>query len=151
LIRLLNVLAKSGRTIISTIHQPSSEIFLEFDKLMLMVDANVVYNDGARKSIDYFRELGMAVSVHSNLLDHYVKMIIKNKEGITLHYMERVRITKKIKSQKSSRRRSNSSRKTTKEGRPRSTIVSRRPSIKIKKTTTRLAGGQMCYLMKGPS
>lgn len=87
LIRLLNGLAKAGRTVISTIHQPSSEIFLEFDKLMLMVDGNVVYNGGAMDSIAYFRSIGMAVPIHSNPLDHYMKLM--NKEGIALQYMER--------------------------------------------------------------
>lgn len=54
---------------------------------MLMVDGNVVYNGGAIDSIAYFRQLGMAVPVHCNPLDHYMK--IMNKEGIALQYMEK--------------------------------------------------------------
>ena len=52
---------------------------------MLMVDGHVVYNGGAYDSIEYFRALGMAVPVHSNPLDHYMKLM--NKEGIALQYM----------------------------------------------------------------
>lgn len=40
---ILKNLAKSGRTIISTIHQPSSEIFSVFDKLMLLVQGEIIY------------------------------------------------------------------------------------------------------------
>ena len=42
-INILKNLAKAGRTIISTIHQPSSEIFGTFDKLLLMVQGNIIY------------------------------------------------------------------------------------------------------------
>jgi ABC-type multidrug transport system ATPase subunit len=44
LIKLLNRLArKEGKTIISTIHQPSSQAFALFDRLILMQDGNIVY------------------------------------------------------------------------------------------------------------
>lgn len=44
LIRFLNRLAKQGRTVISTIHQPSSEIFMEFHHIVLMVDGHIIYD-----------------------------------------------------------------------------------------------------------
>ena len=37
LMMFLNEVTKNGRTIVSTIHQPSSEIFNQFDELILMV------------------------------------------------------------------------------------------------------------------
>jgi len=42
-VNILKNLAKSGRTVISTIHQPSSEIFGTFDKLLLMVQGKIIY------------------------------------------------------------------------------------------------------------
>lgn len=36
LMQILKNLADSGRTIIQTIHQPNSEIFEKFDRLMLL-------------------------------------------------------------------------------------------------------------------
>ena len=80
-------MAEGGRTIVSTIHQPSSEIFQEFDKLMLMVDGHIVYNGDSSESINYFSELGMPVPIHSNRIDFYMKAL--NKEGIMLSYVER--------------------------------------------------------------
>ena len=73
-------MANSGRTIVSTIHQPSSEIFLQFDKLLLMVDGNIVYNGETKNSMDYFRSIGKPVPIHANPLDYYMRMM--NKEGI---------------------------------------------------------------------
>ena len=43
IVKLLNRQARKGRTIISTIHQPSSEAFLYFDRLILMMDGHIVY------------------------------------------------------------------------------------------------------------
>lgn len=40
---IMKSLAKNGRTVISTIHQPSSEIFGMFDKLILLVQGEVIY------------------------------------------------------------------------------------------------------------
>ena len=40
---LLRDMANSGRTVVSVIHQPSTEIFSEFDKLILICKGNIVY------------------------------------------------------------------------------------------------------------
>lgn len=42
-LELLKMLAESGRNVVSTIHQPSSEIFNQFDNLLLMVRGNIIY------------------------------------------------------------------------------------------------------------
>ena len=87
LIKLLNGLAESGKTVVSTIHQPSSELFSLFDKIILMVDGHVIYHDDAKKSINYFKKIGMPIPLHSNPVEHYMELL--NKEGIMLHYIER--------------------------------------------------------------
>ena len=43
LMMLIKKLASEGRTIISTIHQPSSDIFNSFDKLILLVEGHSIY------------------------------------------------------------------------------------------------------------
>ena len=87
LIRFLNRLADAGRTVVTTIHQPSSEIFMEFDRIILMVDGNIIYQDTCKDSMAYFDRLSMPVPIHSNPIDHYMKLM--NKEGIALQYIER--------------------------------------------------------------
>ncbi|XP_054817411.1 ABC transporter G family member 26 isoform X2 [Prosopis cineraria] len=57
LLLTLHGLAKAGRTIITTIHQPSSRIFHMFDKLLLISEGYPIYYGKARDSMDYFSSL----------------------------------------------------------------------------------------------
>ena len=60
--QLLHNLARTkGKTIISTIHQPSSEAFFFFDRLILMADGSIVYQGDAKQSIQYFRMINKPV------------------------------------------------------------------------------------------
>lgn len=43
IVKLLKKLASQGKTVIATIHQPSSDAFLAFDRLLLMADGQCVY------------------------------------------------------------------------------------------------------------
>ena len=43
LVQFLQKLARRGKTVVATIHQPSSEAYLNFDKLILMCDGFIVY------------------------------------------------------------------------------------------------------------
>ena len=42
-VEVLKELTASGRTVVCTIHQPSSEVFAIFDQLLLMADGRVAY------------------------------------------------------------------------------------------------------------
>jgi ABC-type multidrug transport system ATPase subunit len=44
IIHIINKLKMKGRTIIATIHQPNTEIFANFDYLMLLSQGYVIYN-----------------------------------------------------------------------------------------------------------
>jgi ABC-type multidrug transport system ATPase subunit len=77
LIKFLNRLAQAGRTVVTTIHQPSSEIFLGFGVILLMLDGHIVYHNQASASMQYFSNLGMPVPLHSNPMDHYMKLMNK--------------------------------------------------------------------------
>lgn len=85
--QFLNKIAKSGRTIVSTIHQPSSEIFEQFDRLLIMVQGNIVYQGQAKDSMAYFESIGFKIKKHCNPTDYYMR--IMNKEGLSLEYLER--------------------------------------------------------------
>lgn len=47
-----------GQTVISTIHQPSSEIFRLFDRLMILADGKTVYFGDREGATLYFSKLG---------------------------------------------------------------------------------------------
>ena len=43
LIDVLRELANQGKTVITSIHQPSSQIFQSFDQLILLADGKTIY------------------------------------------------------------------------------------------------------------
>lgn len=55
---LLRQLANEGRTIVSTIHQPSSEVFAEFDRLMLLVEGRCIFQGRSSDANTYFKDMG---------------------------------------------------------------------------------------------
>lgn len=42
-VKILKKMAQSGRTIICTIHQPSSEVFILFDKILLLTQGKLAF------------------------------------------------------------------------------------------------------------
>jgi len=56
LMHTLNQLARNGRTIICTIHQPSSAMFRNFDKLLLLSDGFPLYFGPAQHAVEFFCE-----------------------------------------------------------------------------------------------
>lgn len=74
----LTQLAKSGRTLIATIHQPSSDIYHLFDDLLLLSGGNVLYNGNAARCIDYFANLGYQCPKFTNPADYYFMSVIND-------------------------------------------------------------------------
>ncbi|CAA0828827.1 ABC transporter G family member 21 [Striga hermonthica] len=50
--------ARGGRTVVTTIHQPSSRLFRMFDKVIVMSDGCPIYSGGANRVMDYFAFIG---------------------------------------------------------------------------------------------
>lgn len=74
--KLLHDLArKKGKTIVSTIHQPSSEAFFYFDRLILMADGYCVFQGDASESLDYFRSCKFNVPKRCNPSDFFMKAL----------------------------------------------------------------------------
>ncbi|KAI4307835.1 hypothetical protein L6164_030973 [Bauhinia variegata] len=66
LLLTLQGLAKTGRTIITTIHQPSSRIFHMFDKLLLIAEGYPVYYGKATESMEYFSSMRFIPEIPMN-------------------------------------------------------------------------------------
>ena len=78
---LLNI-AKKGTTILCTIHQPSSDTFQLFHKLLLLSHGETVYfgNSGS-PIVKYFdKVLNSACEQYTNPADHYIKTISVRKK-----------------------------------------------------------------------
>ncbi|CAK4652217.1 hypothetical protein LEN26_004983 [Aphanomyces euteiches] len=72
----LQKLAREGRTVIATIHQPSSELYTLFDQLYLLSGGQTVYFGKASEAVDYFGSLGYQCPSYMNPTDYFMRQII---------------------------------------------------------------------------
>eukprot|EP00347_Sterkiella_histriomuscorum_P019137 403342807 len=73
MIKLLNKLARQGKTVISSIHSPSSESFLLFDKLILLSEGHIIFQGQAKLAHEYFSSIGFQCPNYKNPADYYMK------------------------------------------------------------------------------
>ncbi|OVA12048.1 ABC transporter-like [Macleaya cordata] len=70
--RILNTikhLASGGRTVVITIHQPSSRLYHMFNKVVLISEGCPIYHGPASTALDYFSSIGFSTSVTVNPAD----------------------------------------------------------------------------------
>ncbi|OMO83028.1 ABC transporter-like protein [Corchorus capsularis] len=58
----LRRLARGGRTLITTIHQPSSRLYRMFDKVLVLSEGYPIYFGEADQAMDYFTSIGLSPS-----------------------------------------------------------------------------------------
>lgn len=87
IIALLKKYSMKGKTVIFTIHQPDSDIFSLFDRLMLLVEGKFIYQGNAQNSISYFQKIGFSCPIHSNPSDYYMQ--IMHREFDSAHCRQR--------------------------------------------------------------
>ncbi|KAF3675199.1 ABC transporter G family member 14 [Capsicum annuum] len=62
-------LADGGRTVITTIHQPSSRLYHMFDKAVLLSEGCPIYYGPASSALEYFSSVGFSTSITINPAD----------------------------------------------------------------------------------
>jgi ABC-type multidrug transport system ATPase subunit/ABC-type multidrug transport system permease subunit len=81
-VRLLKDLAISeGRTVIATIHQPSSIMWAEFDKVLLLAEGSVVYFGPAKDATRYFERQGFQLPYGYNPADYLLDLLVSSLES----------------------------------------------------------------------
>ncbi|GFH21407.1 ABC transporter domain-containing protein, partial [Haematococcus lacustris] len=70
LVTLLRDLARGGRAILTTIHQPSSRLYRQLDQVMLLAEGHIMYYGDALRAVDWFDHLGFSLPYGTNLADH---------------------------------------------------------------------------------
>eukprot|EP01120_Amphizonella_sp_Union-15-10_P001712 TRINITY_DN11859_c0_g1_i2.p1 TRINITY_DN11859_c0_g1~~TRINITY_DN11859_c0_g1_i2.p1 ORF type:complete len:633 (+),score=88.25 TRINITY_DN11859_c0_g1_i2:70-1968(+) len=75
----ISKLAKTGRTIVCTIHQPRSTIFELFDRLMILSNGWVVYFGSSKDAIDYFGALYLRIKPQVNPADFLLDVVIMSE------------------------------------------------------------------------
>ncbi|KAE8733605.1 ABC transporter G family member 21 [Hibiscus syriacus] len=69
ILSILLELAKGGRTVALTIHQPSSRLFYMFHKLLLLSEGNPLYFGHGSTAMDHFSSIGYSPSFAMNPAD----------------------------------------------------------------------------------
>lgn len=58
IVATLRGLARGGRTVVTTIHQPSSRLYRMFDKVVVLSEGCPIYSGQAGRVMEYFKSLG---------------------------------------------------------------------------------------------
>ncbi|XP_073063680.1 ABC transporter G family member 15-like isoform X1 [Primulina eburnea] len=82
-IQSIKNLARDGRTVISSVHQPSSEVFALFDDLFLLSGGETVYFGEAKVAVKFFAEAGFQCPSRRNPSDHFLRCINSDFDVVT--------------------------------------------------------------------
>uniref|UniRef100_A0A7N6BQ68 ABC transporter domain-containing protein n=1 Tax=Anabas testudineus TaxID=64144 RepID=A0A7N6BQ68_ANATE len=85
---LLKRMARNGRTIILSIHQPRYSIYRLFDSLTLLVHGKLVYHGPAQTALEYFSDIGYTCEPHNNPADFFLDVINGDSISVALSKME---------------------------------------------------------------
>ena len=76
LVKTLQALSATGRPVVASVHQPSSEIYFLFDDLVLLLNGSPVYVGSIKQSISYFSVLGFPTPQFSNPADFIFTQVL---------------------------------------------------------------------------
>eukprot|EP00884_Botryococcus_braunii_P006931 jgi/Botrbrau1/16239/Bobra.0066s0024.1 len=74
LVKVLKRLAQRGRTVVCTIHQPSSDICEMFDDFMLVAHGQILYCGEWAAAEDYFKDLDLERPKYRSLAEHLLNI-----------------------------------------------------------------------------
>ncbi|OVA16224.1 ABC transporter-like [Macleaya cordata] len=66
IVQMLHDIAEAGKTVVTTIHQPSSRLFHKFDKLILLGKGSLLYFGKASEAMVYFSSIGCSPLIAMN-------------------------------------------------------------------------------------
>jgi ATP-binding cassette subfamily G (WHITE) protein 1 len=93
-VKILKKLCDLGVSVVTTIHQPSSDTFSLFDDLIMITEGQVVYHGGCSQSVTYFGSIAengepFACPEHSNPSDYYFMHVLTcgdNEEKVRINF-----------------------------------------------------------------
>ncbi|OIW08808.1 hypothetical protein TanjilG_16389 [Lupinus angustifolius] len=86
-VQTLRNIAHDGKTVISSIHQPSSEVFALFDDLFLLSGGQTIYFGAAEKALEFFAKAGFPCPSRRNPSDHFLRCINSDFDTVTTTMM----------------------------------------------------------------
>ncbi|UJR13071.1 hypothetical protein I4U23_000095 [Adineta vaga] len=91
LISVLRELTLKGKTIITSIHQPSSQIFHSFDQLILLADGKTIFMGKPENALNYFSIIGYQSPLQYNPADFLMDLVNQDmniREQVKEAYIE---------------------------------------------------------------
>ncbi|XP_065840375.1 protein white-like isoform X2 [Oscarella lobularis] len=88
-VNILQEMAESHRTILCTIHQPSSEVFALFDRLILLAEGRLAFHGSSSEAMKFFGSVGYPCPENFNPADFYVHTLAV-VPGIEKECMEKI-------------------------------------------------------------
>lgn len=73
-VRTLKSMTARGRTVVATIHQPSSQVYQLFDKVMFLAEGRIAYFGPRDAALPYFAALGYACPEYTNPADYFIQV-----------------------------------------------------------------------------
>ncbi|XP_076247006.1 ATP-binding cassette subfamily G member 4 isoform X2 [Calliopsis andreniformis] len=73
-ITLLKQLARSGKTVILSVHQPSASLLNMIDHLYVVADGNCVYSGSTQNLVPYLSSIGLQCPTHYNPADYMMEI-----------------------------------------------------------------------------
>ncbi|XP_044753411.1 protein white-like isoform X3 [Coccinella septempunctata] len=74
-VQMLKTMAKTGRTVICTLHQPSSELFQMFDKICFLAEGRVAFLGDSTEANSFFERVRAPCPVNFNPADYYIQLL----------------------------------------------------------------------------
>ncbi|NXK81979.1 ABCG2 protein, partial [Amazona guildingii] len=81
---LLERMAKQGKTIIFSIHQPRYSIFRLFDNLTLLAAGRVLYHGPTQHAMEYFQSIGYECEPYNNPADFFLDIINGDSTAVAM-------------------------------------------------------------------
>ncbi|XP_050680943.1 ATP-binding cassette sub-family G member 1 [Leptidea sinapis] len=73
-VKTLKQLARQGRTVVCTIHQPAASLFEQFDQVYIIADGLCIYQGDTDAMVPHLARLGMACPRHHNPADFIIEL-----------------------------------------------------------------------------
>jgi len=72
IVEVLRNLASKGKVVILTVHQPSSEVFALFDRILLLSEGRTAFLGTTDKALDFFKTQGLECPANFNPADFFI-------------------------------------------------------------------------------